>query len=76
MGWSAGNFRRDSRWVPVGFQADSSEMWVRFSVGRKGGIAGGLGEIGGRILNGSGGVSTSGSLWKEEAEGRDLSVDF
>ena len=47
MDWSAGNFRRDSRWVPVGFQVDSGEMWVRFSVGRKGGVAEGLGEIGG-----------------------------
>ena len=73
---SAGNSRREESWVPVGFQVDSGEMWVVSGVERRGRVARGLGEIGGRILNGSGGVSASGLLWKEGAEGRDLSVDF
>ena len=76
MDWSAGNFRRDSRWVPVGFQVDSGEMWVRFSEGRKGGVAGGLGEIGGRISGCSGGVLGVGSQLMEEAEVLRFSVDF
>ena len=61
-----GNFRREGSWVPVGFQAFSSEMCVVFDAERRGRIAGGLGEVGGRIPGGSGGVSASGSLWKEE----------
>ena len=44
------------------FQAFSSEMCVVFDVERKGRIAGGRGEVGGRILGGSGGVSASESL--------------
>ena len=52
------------------------EMWVVSAVGRRGRVAEGLGEIGGRILNGSRGVSGSGSPPKEEAEGLGFLVDF
>ena len=45
--YGAGNFQMGSSWVRSGFQEAFGEMWVRFSVGRKGGVAGGLGEIGG-----------------------------
>ena len=71
-----GNFRREGSWVPVGFQVDSGEMWAVFDVERRGRVAGGFGEVGGRILNGSRGVSASGSVRKQEAEFGCFLVDF
>ena len=59
MDWSVGNFRKDSRWVLVGFQVNSGERLGRFSAGRKGGFAGVLGEIGGPIPSDFGGVLAS-----------------
>ena len=76
MDWGAENSRRDASWVRSGFQEVSGEMRVGFSVGRKGGTAGGLGEIGGRILGCSRGVSGSGSLRKGERKVWCFWVDF
>ena len=76
MDCGAENSRRDVSWVQSGFQEVSGEMWVGFSVGRKGEVAGGLGEIGGRILGCSWGVSGSGSLRKEERKVWCFLVDF
>ena len=76
MECGAENSGRDASWVRSGFQEVFGEMWVGFSVGRKGEVAGGLGEIGGRILGCSWGVSGSGSLWKEEPEVGCFSVNF
>ena len=45
MWWTVaeGIFRGEESWVPVRFQAFSSEMWVVFDVERRGRVAGGLG---------------------------------
>ena len=63
-------------WVSVGSQADFRRKAGLFSAGRKGEVAGGLGEIRGRILGCSGGVLGAGSLEEGEAEVRCLWVDF
>ena len=44
------------------------EMWVVFAMGRKGRVAGDVGEIRGWIPSCSGGVLGVGLQWKEEAE--------
>ena len=63
-------------WIPVGFRTFGGEMRVVFDGGRKGRVAGDVGEIGGRILEDSGGVLGVGSQLKEEAEVWCFLVDF
>ena len=50
----------------LGFRRFPAECGLVFDAERRGRVAGGLGEVGGRIPGGSGGVSASGSVWKEE----------
>ena len=54
--------------VPAGFPEVGGEMGGWFSVGRKGEVAGGSGEIGESIRRGFGSVWCSGLLCVEEAE--------
>ena len=52
----------------LGFRRLPAECGLVLDAERRGRVAGGLGEVGGRIPEDFGGASGSGSLWKEEPE--------
>ena len=76
MDCGVGNSRMGRCGIPVGFRVFGGERWVAFDGGRNGRVAGDVGEIGGRILEDSGGVLGVGSQLKEEAEVWCFLVDF
>ena len=60
----------------VSFRRFPAECGLVFDAERRGRVAGGLGEVGGGILEDFGGVSGFGLLCEEEAEVRCFWVDF
>ena len=75
MDCGSGNFGREGRWVPAGFQGVGGEIGGCSLCGMVGEVAGGLGEIGESIRRGFGSLWRSGLLFAEEPKvGRSLVV--